>query len=102
MKEAGASPVGQPPQTGRGTPFFCFHAAFTEHEKKKREKKNGPHHAEFLTPVPPTSNTGVVAHLRGEHLLREGGWGGGGVKAVLDGKSDGPGCAGYFRPVVAL
>lgn len=25
------------PQTGRGTPFFCFHAAFTEHEKKKKK-----------------------------------------------------------------
>lgn len=71
-------------------------SAFTQHSLSMK-KKNGPHHAEFLTPVPPTSNTGVVAHLRDERLLREGCF-----KAVLDVKSGRTGCAGYFRPVTAL
>lgn len=87
LREGGrcVSSRAAPRRAARGTPFFCFHAAFTEHEKKK----NGPHHAEFLTPVPPASNAGVVAHLRDEPLLREGCF-----KAVLDVKSDGPGAQG--------
>lgn len=40
--------------------------AFTQHSLRMK-KKNGPHHAEFLTLAPPTSNTGVVVRLRGEH-----------------------------------
>lgn len=69
------------PQTGRGTPFFRFHAAFTEHKKKKKKKC-------------PASCGVSDSDLKRGCGGTSAGRGGVFFNAVIDVKSDGPGAHG--------